>query len=307
MAQPKRTISFYRLVLQSRNGTNVSVLSNGEIEQCFNKIYSEKMRPVGNGRATTVSLGSGEYVLEVMRYCEHQVFAKLGHQNPADTVALRDRDTLCSEAVPMTTNQLLEVFTYFIIDFTTGIISYIGIGGTPRISVIRGMFETYLAAENIEARIASVMTSDIISVLARKKIISKIEVAFAIPSDEDLSNKMGLSLSSFDSLRNVKARNVTFSLVANRNKNIFAQSSELAVWFENLCEQVGSRITGVRVNAKDEDETSQPYDLLNYCFTKKVTLGTTPYTPLTEEDYYTGLWKTYLSNKTELLRYTGQR
>lgn len=76
---------------------------------------------------------SGEYVIETISFENHRVFIKTGQQNPSNTVALRDRTTLETENVPMIENQLLELYTFCLIAFVTGMVRYIGINGSKDI------------------------------------------------------------------------------------------------------------------------------------------------------------------------------
>lgn len=311
MATNKRKVSFYRLSLEKQtyipeqNTMQMKILRNNEIEDCFRKIYSNKMIELANGnKAVDVDTSNSSYVIEIIEYTEHVVFAKIGQQNRANTVALRDRHTLESESVPMTATQLLELYTFCLIDFETGIVSYIGINGAPRISAIRELFNKFLyIEEKINAKLAAIMTNDILQTLVRKRIISKISLTVAVPSDEILSNTIGLSANDFDTLRNIKTRTATYKIVANRNKNIFESSSNLAELIASVRNKFGNNLKGLSVNAKDSNESSQSYDLLHYYFTKTVNLGGENHSTLSEDDFKIALKDTYSVNKDELLRY----
>ena len=78
-------------------------------------------------KVTDVALSDGNDYVEVLEYSEHHAFIQIGQPNPSNTVMLRDKITLETENVPMKVTQLLELFTYCYIDFTTGIVSYISI------------------------------------------------------------------------------------------------------------------------------------------------------------------------------------
>lgn len=311
MAVIQRKVSFYRLSLEKdifvreRNTVQMQTLSNAEMEEQFNFIYQEKMADISNGRkAMEVETSNSKYVVEVVALSGHRAFLKIGQQNSANTVALRDRNTLESEEVPMRDSQLLELFTFCLIDFETGIVSYIGINGAPRISAIRSMFNSSLYEERqIRAVLAAILTDDILERLVRKNIISKISITIAVPSDEVLSDSMGLDATSFDLLRNVKTRTATYSIVGKRNKNVFESSGKLAEMVANLKSKYGNDIKALCVNAKDEDEKTQTYDLLEYNFTKTVSLGDVDSTTLDVDDFKEALTTTYEANKEELRRY----
>ena len=151
MASKTRKVSFYRLSLEKQTllpGTltvRVTQLNNNEIEDYFRKICNEKMQVLSdNHKAINITTSNGHYVIEVISFEEHRAFLKIGQQNPANTVALRDRTTLETENVPMRENQLLELYTFCLIDFESGIVSYIGINGAPKISAVRNLFDQAL-------------------------------------------------------------------------------------------------------------------------------------------------------------------
>lgn len=311
MASKTRKVSFYRLSLEKRVLTSglkagqVKQLSNTDIEAFFQKVYAEKMHKLRDGhRAIDLSVSSSEYVIEIISFADHRAFIKIGQQNPANTVALRDRTTLETENVPMTESQLLELYTFCLIDFETGIVSYIGINGAPRISAIRTLFEQAAKeGEKVTAHLAAIMTKDILDVLVRKHIISKISVTVAIPVDQILSD-MGLDRSSFDDIRNIRTRTATYKIVGRRNKNIFSSSGKLAELIASIKMKYGDNLKGLSANARDEDEKSQAYDLLQYNFTKTVILGNADSALLTLDDFREALVQTYDTYKEELLRYS---
>lgn len=311
MSGTKRKVSFYKLSLEKtppikeKNTKEAEVLSNEKLLQYFRKLYDEKSTQLKNGnKAINVNTSAEVYVVEIVEFDNKHTYMKIGRQNPSDTVALRDTQTLESETVPMSDSQLLELYTYCLLDFETGIVSYIGINGAPRISAIRSLFyNCFYKEENVEAKLSVIMTDDILQTLVHKSIISKLTLTVAIPDDSILSNNLGLNESAFDSLRNVKTITASFKLVATRNKNIFASSSKLAELFATIMEKHGDRVQGLTANARDYNENSQVYDLLHYNFTKTAVLNTKNTAELNEQQFKDALHKTYTTYKDELLRY----
>ena len=311
MAGTKRKVSFYKLSLEKstlteeKNTTQVRVLSNEELLRYFRKLYAEKTKQLKNGnKAIDVNASAGNYVVEIVEFDDKHAFMKIGRQNPSDTVALRDMQTLETEVVPMSDSQLLELFTYCLLDFETGIVSYIGINGAPRISAIKSLFNNcFHKEESIEAKLAAIMTNDILQTLVYKSIISKLTLTVAVPNDKILSDTIGLNESDFDSLQNVKTRTATFKIVAPRNKNIFASSSKLAELIASIKGKYGDEVLGLTANAKDHNESSQVYDLLHYNFTKTVVLDTKGASTLSEQHFKEALFNTFNTYKEELSRY----
>lgn len=317
MSNIKRKVSFYRLSIQKftekhiERTTTLEYLSNEEIEDIFEEIVLRHMHPLNNGHyAIDVKTNSNKYVIEVINYNnnnkEKKIFAKIGVQNDSNTVALRDQNTFESEEVPMKDNQLLEVFTYFLIDFSTGVIAYIGMNGAPKISAIQSLFNNYCSntsTTRTEAIISSITTNEILKTLNKRGTISKILISVAVPSDDVLSKVLGTYGKTYDGIRNVKSSSITYKIVASKNRNIFSSSKTLTDVIAGIKENFGDNLEGLKVNAKNGEEATQTYDLLQYNFTKTVLLDARDDLKLTERDFIEALSKTYEYSKDDLLEY----
>ena len=310
MAGKNRKISFYLLVLEKKvpiqgsRQTRFVPLTKNEIEEHFKDIYDNKMQLLSNGnKAITVTLSNGSDVVEVLEFSNHSAFIKVGQQNPSNTVALRNQDTLETEAVPMSENQLLELFTYCFVDFATGIISYISISGAPRVSTIRAMFDHYfLYTENVTTKLAAIMTDDIAAKLSRKHTISKLEIEVAVPSNQILS-ELGVNPAIYDALRNVRTRTATYEVIGYRNKNMFEDKETFLTLIGDLKSTLGENLLKLRANAKDENEPSQSYDLLQYSYTKTVNFERENIETIGADEFKNILTEIYTESKDELLRY----
>lgn len=314
MPANKRTVYFYRLIVEEENtgrnadghlATRITPITNAVSLQLFQEIYAS-MQELHNGcRAKTVNLSRSTVVVEVISINDSMVFARIGQPNSANTVGIRDERTLEINDVPMGPNQNLELFTYCLIDFETGVVSYIGIQGAPKINALGALFSSHDFGRTITARLAAILTDDIIQLIAHKNIIGKISFTVTIPNDDVLANVVDVGANEFDALRNVKYREATYDIVANRNKNVFERSSNLSNLVDALVGRFGDGLRKLKVRAKDYTESMQTYDLMDYNFTRKVTLGNPKdHNTLTEDDFLEALKKTYLQNKNDLLKYT---
>lgn len=309
MYKRTRKISFFRIsleehkLIEKRNITQINELDNSETEELFKEVYNKMTNLKNNHKACNVRTPNNDYVIEAYEYSNHILVARIGQQNTADTVALRDYETLESEDVPMSANQLLELYTFFMIDFDTGILSYIGLNGAPKLSAIKQLFDDVLSDRSIVAKLSVIMTDDVLGLLTRKDTISKITLSVAIPDDEILSEVVGLSKKDFDLLGNVKTKTVTIKLVANKNKNILKSSNELGTFIERIKERFGDSVQHINVNAKNSDEKTQTYDLMQYNFTKKVEISGIN-SGFSQNELIEILKTTYNTNKYDLIRYS---
>lgn len=308
MKKRARNVSFYYISLEEhryiseRNTTNIIALNPSSFEKMFKKVYNNMRILRNNHRACNVSTSSNDYVIEAFEYNNHIFIAKIGQQNSADTVSLRNSKTLETENVPMSPDQLLELYTFFMIDFRTGILSYIGLNGPPKLSAIRKLFDDVLSEDMIYARLSVVMTDNILETLTRKDIISKITMSIAVPDDSLLSDTIGISKNNFDLLEDLKTKTVTFNLVASRNRNIFKSNKDIKSFVTSAKEKFGDKLKRIKVNAKNYDENSQTYDLMQYNFTKKVILDPTK-EAVTENGLIEIMKKAYYNNRRDLEKY----
>lgn len=312
MTKRIRQISFYYLCLEEhiynkeKNTTKIKTLNNSEVEAEFQKVYDSMLDLDNGNKAKNVVTVSNDYVIEISEYNEHILYAKIGQQNNASTVALRDKETLEATGVPMTDTQLLELFTFFMIDFETGVVAYVGLNGAPKLSAIRGLFDDVLLNFNIHTKLSIIMTDDVLNLLTKKDIISKITLSVAVPDDEILSDVVGLPKNDFDMLENVRTKTATYKLVAQRNKNILKSNSKLIDLITYIREKFGDNLKGIHVNAKNIGESTQTYDLLNYKFTKKVNINEHNGYYYSEQELIEILRKTYNNNKNDLLKYINE-
>lgn len=312
MAIMKRKISFYKLILEKTefvNGTNsikTTTLDHEKMVKHFEKIYAKTQKLENGNRAALVNTSSEVYVIEFVEYSRnHYLFMKVGRQNPAETVALRDINTLETQLVPMSQTQMLELFTYCLLDFDTGIISYIGLNGAPRISAIREFFNENEQRDGwVSAKIAVIMTQDIIKAILHKQVISKLELTVSVPDDDILSDKLGLSEKDFDLLQNVRTKTISYSITAKRNRTVFKSNSELAILIANLKGKFGDRLKKLSVKAKNPEENSEVYNLLSYSFTKSVLIENSTAQKIDTNGFKNILFDAYDSNKEELLKYS---
>ena len=307
-----RTVSFYSLTIDKEQDNKKSrtakrwTLSPQEVEDIFITIYNEYMTELKAGsRATEVSTINNAYVVEVLEYQNHIIFARIGQPNPSNTVGLRDTKTLESSEVPMQRNQLLETYTYTLIDLGTGVISYIGINGAPRISALKELFNLpFKATDHTTAYVSSILSEDIIKQITKKDIIGSITVSIALPTDTVLEESVGVSKRLFEGARNIKRETKTYQIVAKQKKSLFDKGSQLAKIFSGAQKRYGDDLVQFTVRAKDYDEQGQDYNLLKYHFTKKTALkADKDHNLLDAVTFKTALERTYKESYKELVDY----
>ena len=306
MASIQRKVSFYYLS-QERTGDDGKKheVALPQIESNFQHIYNQ-MNVLSNGHhAEKILYNHVNFVVEVIQYNtdNHLAFISIGYQNHANTAALRDQGTLELSAVPMTPTQKLELFTYCLIDFSTGVVSHISLTNAPRIGALRTMFDHYLLNDfKTSCSISAIMSSDIIEMIQNKRT-SKITVSVAVPDDTTLSDRIGVGRTAFDKLQNIKKVGYTYTLSAKRLRNIFNSPADVGKVVAAIKEEHGNQLQSLKINAKSDGEETQVYDLLQQNLTKKVAFDVEDISELTPEDFHVSITTCYNANKDDLIKY----
>ena len=101
----------------------------------------------------------------------------------------------------------------------------------------------------------------------------------------------------------MRTRTATYEVVGHRNKSIFENQSGFMALIGDIKSTLGENLLRLRANAKDENEQSQSYDLLQYSFTKTVNLERENIETIGANEFKEILETVYAENKNELLRY----
>lgn len=302
----QKKVSFYFLSQeQTTDDKKKHSVSKEKIESNFNHIYN-KMHILKDGtHAQLITHGNIKYVVEIIEYNSnsHCVFLKIGHQNHSSTVSIRDQHSLETTDVPMTSTERLELFTYCYIDFSTCVVSYIRVQGAPGITTLRSFFDEYLLSPfHTSSSVSAILSSDIIKLLNKKRI-SKLVVSVAVPNDDVLSEQIGVGKKTFDDLQYVNKINYTYSFSAKRLKSMFKDSKSLGNVVALIKDKHGKSLQSLSVNAADDSESSETYNLLLHSLTKKVTFDTDDMCDLTQDDFKTAIMAAYSTSKNDLIHY----
>lgn len=299
----KVSVLFYQFTFEkqitSSDGRTVSAqtLSQQETISCFNDIQN-KMKTLNNGRKVARPLNK-DYVVEIINYDNGLLFAKIGHENPSSTVALRDSVTLESDPLQMSQTQLLETFTYFTIDFHTRVLCFIHLQSAPKVNNLKDFFLNYTKDMGVFPQTSIILSTDVIDKVCKKGFVSKIDFKIAVPADDILSNVVGLSMNEFDSLEHINTSTLTYNLVAKRGHKLFKNPSII----KSTCKKIlNHHPDHLRVKFTDENGYAEEIDLLNSKFTKKVIFPVDNLNQLKEEDFKNELLNTYNTNKNELIK-----
>lgn len=313
----KKKVCFYQLTVHTNHYTDDNAtmvneyLSNSEIESAFMRKYGEMQETTTGTHVITLENEAvhNTFVFEIISVENHIAFLRIGRNNDSNTFGIRDMSSLEINSVPLEQNQQLETYTYCIIDFSLCVVAFIEVMGAPTFNSLSTLFRSLDEGNNFIAILSAILRKDIVSKLNRKKVISKISIQVAVPSDGVLAERIGLPIECFDSLENVKTRTATFKIVAPKNRNLFGSPGKLSEFISKLQERFDGQLSGINVNARDEGEKMQSFNLLNSMLTQTEKIGDDNGTVnYTMESFKEALMNAYSRNKSEIIRYiSGER
>lgn len=195
------------------------------------------------------------------------IFGRIGRKKDITNVQLRNRITNESNEIKRNSNEDLEIYTYFYLFFDTSIIVYLGAQSAPGIHKIEEMFNNYYTLNNLKVEINPVTADNMIEILKHKDIVNTMEIISTLPSDEVINiDSLGLSEDDFDNMRDSKNVKITISITAgHRNKNLFNNNELISTIANKILRKNPSKL---RFKAKNNDEHTQPYDVIEKLFTR---------------------------------------
>lgn len=279
----ERKVLYYHLSQKQIVNDNEVPVAKQEILKNFDYIY-KSMTDIGNNRrAKFLRLDNSEVVVEVINYqpSNHFAFLRIGHQNHSTTTALRDQESLKTQAITMTETQRVEIYTCCYIDFSTCVVSYIGLVTAPRISALRALFNECLMERNITSTLSSILCPTVLDKILNGRI-SSIDVTVAVPNDDVLSNAINVNRAIFAKLQDIQHFEYTWSLRSKRLKSMCKSPGTFSVLIEDIKNLYDNHPSGhtlmkFKLKSKPEGESSQVVDLLqeNMTYRAVITVNVT--------------------------------
>ena len=264
MADKYHKLKYYMLSMEKV--TEKKILSNDELESKFQGAVDNKMIPIGQlgHRAVQVDFNEDKYVIELIKKVSHVYYLKLCIANPAHSVALRDKTTLESDSLNIEPTQNLEICTFCIIDFKTRVLSYVGVNGSPRITLLKDWLNKIYKDDGYGAKMALICSPDVLDAFSKKKRITSLKVDIAVPSDLELE-RIGISETSFDNMRGKLTCMLSYNISADRGKSLFDDTGKIKQVIDKLisCTDVDA-LKSFKGYGKDDGETNaQIFNLLD--------------------------------------------
>lgn len=305
-----RKVSFFHLALSSKNNPN-NFIDPTAVKTYFSSIYDSiehKSDAAGQSKkalhAKLIPNENSDIVVEVIDFNSQQnyAFLKIGYLNTSANADLRDLETFQTQAITLEGMQKVEIYTCCYIDFTTNIVSYIGVMSAPRISALASFFDVCLQNAGIICKISSILYSTHDLDLADKRITS-LEVTLAVPGTQVLANDLSMSAASFNKLMNVQSISKTIKITPPRKMSIFNDSDDFYGTTDEIFNKYQHNIKKMTATVKAEGEDAQIIDLLQVKYTRKSSITIDDQYALDDMHTLTQLSDCYWNEQETLRKY----
>lgn len=183
-----RRIYYYRISIFDRFTQNNLTLNAHTI---FNDIFSGNCANINGVDSLILDLGENNVdriTMDILHNDPNYLFARVGKTKDIAEVLIRDiRTNEINTVVDPSDNEYkkLEIFTYFLLDYTTGILGFIQGQAAPNVNNLINITNRYsdiytMEIENI------VSTETVRALLTPGSVISKINYNFRVPAPEIL-------------------------------------------------------------------------------------------------------------------------
>ena len=274
------TTEFYKVKLMRRNTKREEDYK--EIERILEEIFKEHAAVHGDRRSIDISPGilatsvEPKEVMDIFKddkYC----FGRICRKKSNNAMLKRDYETLEAKRV-LEDNALsttgIEIFTFFILDYMTGILSIVNAKGAPNKKAFNALLDNYYKEYDFEFEDIP-NTEGIYALYASTRPeISRLEFEIPSPNPEFLQRVLGIDADNFGEMieDTVYRANIILSpvpytkLVINRGK--VRDILDTLIASKNL-------FTKTKIRGKSEKFGSKDFDLHSRYFTYPIEVRNT--------------------------------
>lgn len=297
----RKRINFYQIQGVKVIENKERVLRKETIRDYLNSVYCSLEENGEQHKYCSFRSGFNDYIIEFIEFQENFLFARLGRKNNENTIGKRDVVTGNLISIELGDNENIESFTYLYLDLTNMILSYLVLSGSPS----RVAFNTFLNVvkdDSYKFECVPITTTDVLKRLAQKRVLGAIEFSYCTPKETPLENVPGVG--DFDlSELNTDKTVVKVRLVPPRLKSITKTVEIIEKLKNNLMNYHKDDLKGIKLNARDEEEQTMTYDLLDYKFSKWISISNVSTT--SEVEFKQLICNTYESEKSSLEEMVG--
>lgn len=298
-------MDIYKESLQKDNNTYKQEFHNErKIYDVLNNIRNNKTKTKTLNNSFALEKGSNQVTFDFINFDDKYVFARLGRINDKNAIQIRNKLTYVPKGINTGANEDIEIYTYFLLDFNTGIISFISSMYAPSINKLRRLDDIY-DLNNYKFNVYPIVNKEAIAEVMKKEFITKFDIDVAVPTDEVLNLEgIGLSMKEFINVKDLKYQRVTITMkTVKPDGNVFTNSKIIKKFVDKVSNSE-LNIMSMTANAKNDNEKTIPYNLIEHKLIEKKDFDSTAKTPSKyEKEVLLHLSKAYNENKEHLKRY----
>ena len=207
------------------------------------------------------------YVADIFKYKRKYLFMRISNQKPSGSYLRRDYSTNIPENVlngVSDDDEGLELYTYVLLDYATGILSIVNQKGAPNYGVINLMLKKYNDDYRIEFK--PIPNPDGISRIyeAEEPKISMVEVEIPVPKPELLEQVFGWN---HDEIQRVQGNGLKATMkISSIDRRIITDSGEDS---RNLIDSIKGNLGNfkkAKIRAKASGEKTRDYSFFDENF-----------------------------------------
>lgn len=223
-----RNVYYYSLDLRTVRG-NIDCTSN--IKKVFDDIFNANAKNVDGIR--TLSLQNEKITLDILKNNDEFLFARVGKETEHYNIVKRNKTTKKPEVVLATseTDKILEVCTYFLLDYRKGIVGFIFGKAAPTPNAIVSIITDYSDKYTLSIdRISS--PESVRALLKPGSTIKKVKYTVRTPNIE-IIDSLNIKPKLKAKMINMPKQEIQI-LIKNGNKSMFDSIEEMQEFIEEI-------------------------------------------------------------------------
>lgn len=293
--QVRKRINFYQVQAEKINDKKRIPLSNEERCECLEAIYEKLHTNSNDYKYARFEVGFNYYIIEFIKFEKSLLFARIGKQTNENTIGKRDTITGDLIDIELHDNENIEAYTYLYLDLTNMILTYLVLSGSPSKTCFSNFINQMI--NNVVFECIPITTDNVLEKLAKKEVLGTIEYSYCNPKENITKDIPGIDKKFLSSLNAAKTV-IKVSLRPAKSKSITNRIKDISDIKQELLHRHGNNLKSLKMNAKDYDEETISYDLLDYNFATYTYISMLEIK--TEEDFYEILTKEYKNKKSVL-------
>lgn len=256
-----------------------------------------------------VPASDNQITIDIIKYDDEIAFFRMGHAKDINSYHKRNEKDLSTSKITLESDEYLEVFSYFLLEFENGIISYMYSKSAPNVKNFEYLFENQILPRDnkrslkLAADIISIPNDDVISVLKNITYFSALDIKLTIPA-KDLFERQGIKSSERDYLKlaSLDSEKVCIQVVGGDDKIKNNQYKELRDTITELYESKGGDIEKLEIRAGIDNRRVEKINLFDEQFNRQIHIKYEPrstYIPIS--NIYSELKYIYNDIKPDLL------